>query len=286
MNGEFARRLLRQRRARLAGGVLLVVASLGVLAPWIVPHDPLYGALRDALKGPSTNFWLGTDDLGRDVLSRLLLATRVSLIAALQAVTLAFGIGVPVGLLSGYFPGRIGSLIMYVNDAIMSFPGLILAVVIVGMLGPSLTNAMIAIGIVYAPRVARIVRGSTLSVREENYVRSAAALGCSTSRIIIKHVLPNVLSPIIVQLTIMMGLAILAEASLSFLGLGVRPPTPSWGAMLGRGLNYFHADSTTVIAVGMVVSLVVLCLNSLGDGIRDALGQQQETLDKREVAKA
>lgn len=286
MNSEFARRLLRQRRARLAGAVLLVVVSLGILSPWIAPHDPLYGTLTDALKGPSSEFWLGTDDLGRDVLSRLLLATRVSLIAALQAVALAFGIGVPVGLLSGYFSGGIGSAIMYVNDAIMSFPGLVLAVVIVGMLGPSLTNAMIAIGTVYAPRVARVVRGSTLSVREENYVRSAAALGCSTSRIIIKHVLPNVLSPIIVQLTIMMGLAILAEASLSFLGLGVRPPTPSWGAMLGRGLSYFYGDPTTVIAVGIVVSLVVLCLNSLGDAIRDALGQQQETLNRRETVKA
>lgn len=286
MNSEFVRRLVRQRRARLAGGVLLIVVLLGVVAPWIAPHDPLYGSLTDALKGPSGDFLLGTDDLGRDVLSRLLLATRVSLVAVLQAVTLAFGIGVPVGLVSGYFSGRIDSAIMYVNDAIMSFPGLILAVVIVGMLGPSLTNAMIAIGTVYAPRVTRVVRGSTLSVREENYVRSAAALGCSTPRIIIRHVLPNVLSPIIVQLTIMMGLAILAEASLSFLGLGVRPPTPSWGAMLGRGLNYFYSDPTTVIVVGSVVSLVVLCLNSLGDAIRDALGQQQETLSKREVVKA
>src|SRR5690606_32136851 len=184
-------------------------------------------------------------------------------------------LGLPLGLVSGYFGGRVDNVIMRVNDALMSFPALILAVVIVGLLGPSLTNAMLAIGLVYAPRIMRVVRGSALSVREEVYVTSARATGCGPLRIIGRHILPNILSPLVVQTTIMLGLAILAEASLSFLGLGVQPPTASWGSILGRAFPYLNTTPVTVLAAGLTISVAVLAFNLLGDAFRDSLGRER-----------
>lgn len=270
----FLRRAVAQPRVVTSAAALLVLVLVAVVGPHVAPHDPLSGELSRAFQPPGDGYLLGGDDLGRDILSRLLLATRISLLAALQAVLIAFAVGVPIGLLSGYFGGLLDSVFMKFNDAAMSFPALILAIVIVGILGPSLTNAMVAIGAVYAPRVVRVVRGSTLAAREELYVKSAQAMGCAHSRVILRHILPNILSPLIVQASIMMGLAILAEASLSFLGLGVEPPIPSWGQMLGRSFQYLYRDPFSVVLVGAVISVTVLCFNVFGDGIRDSVGSE------------
>ncbi|RBY92976.1 ABC transporter permease [Blastococcus sp. TF02A-30] len=271
----FVRRFRRNKVGVAALALLVVVVLLAVFAPWIAPHDPNQGELSRALEGPSGEYWFGTDDLGRDVLSRLIHASRVSLVAAALATGVALLIGLPLGLISGYFGGWVDNVIMRFNDALMSFPALILAVVIVGLLGPSLTNAMLAIGIVYAPRIMRVVRGSALSVREEVYVLSARATGCGAPRIIGGHVLPNILSPLVVQTTIMLGLTILAEAGLSFLGLGVQPPTASWGSILGRAFPYMGRTPTTVIVAGLTISVVVLAFNLLGDAFRDSLGRER-----------
>ncbi len=222
-------RLSRRPVAVASAAFLLFIVFVACGAGFLMPHDPNVTALANANQGPSAVHLLGTDDLGRDVLSRVILGSRVSLIAAATAVIVAVLIGVPLGLVSGYFGGWVDGSIMRINDAIMSFPALMLAVTIVGILGPSLRNAMLAIGIVYAPRIMRIVRASALSIREENYVLSARAMGAGATRILLRHILPNLLSPLIVQVTVMFGTAILFEASLSFLGLGVQPPEPSWG---------------------------------------------------------
>jgi peptide/nickel transport system permease protein len=213
------------------------------------------------------------------VLSRLMFAGRLSLVASVQALAIALAIGLPLGLISGYIGGWVDTVIMRFNDALMSFPALILAVVIVGLLGPSLTNAMTAIGLVYAPRIMRVVRGSTLSVREEVYVQAARATGCSDARIITRHVLPNITGPLVVQATVMMGHALLAEAGLSFLGLGVQPPETSWGAMLGTAFPYLAQSPTPTIAAGCIISITVLCFNLIGDGLRDSVGRVRRAGD-------
>jgi len=273
--GSFLRRFRRNRVGVVALAVLVGMVLVALFAPLIAPHDPDQGELARALEGPSADHWLGTDDLGRDILSRLIHAIRVLLSAAAIAIGVALLLGLPLGLVSGYFGGRVDNVIMRVNDALMSFPALILAVVIVGLLGPSLTNAMLAIGLVYAPRIMRVVRGSALSVREEVYVTSARATGCGPLRIIGRHILPNILSPLVVQTTIMLGLAILAEASLSFLGLGVQPPTASWGSILGRAFPYLNTTPVTVLAAGLTISVAVLAFNLLGDAFRDSLGRER-----------
>lgn len=271
----FWRRFRRDKVALVGAGFLLFIVFLAVFGPTIAPKSPYTSVLSDALQGPSREYWLGTDDLGRDIFSRMIVATRVSIVAGVQAVAISVVLGLPLGLLSGYAGGWVDNVIMRVNDAIMSFPALILAVVIVGFLGPSVTNAMFAIGIVFAPRVMRVVRGSTLSVREEVYVKSAKAIGCGHLRIVTRHVLPNILSPLVVQVTLMLGIAILAEAALSFLGLGVQPPEPSWGGMLGRAFPYISTTPWAVVAPGMMILLTVLSFNLAGDGFRDSLGREK-----------
>ncbi len=272
---SFLQRFCRNRTAMVASIILVVIVLVAVFAPELAPHNPARSSLRAILKPPSTTYWLGTDDLGRDVLSRLIFASRLSLVASVQAVAIALIIGLPLGLISGYVGGWVDTIIMRCNDALMSFPALILAVVIVGLLGPSLTNAMTAIGLVYAPRIMRVVRGSTLSVREEVYMMAARATGCSVTRIITRHVLPNVTGPLVVQSTVLMGQALLAEAGLSFLGLGVQPPEASWGAMLGTAFPYLAQAPVPTIAAGTVISVTVLCFNLVGDGIRDSVGRMR-----------
>lgn len=271
----FVHRFHRQRLAVVALWFLVLIGLVVVLAPLIAPHDPNAIDVRRVLEGPSAEHLLGTDDLGRDVLSRLLFAGRISLLAAVEAVGIALLLGVPLGLISGYVGGWVDTVIMRFNDALMSFPALILAIAIIGFLGPSVTNAMVAIGIVYAPRLMRVVRGSVLSVREETYIEASRSIGCSPYRMIRRHVLPNVLSPLIVQTTLSLGLAILAEASLSFIGLGVQPPEASWGAMLGRSFAYLAEAPLFVISPGIAITLVVLSFNVVGDGLRDALGRDR-----------
>jgi peptide/nickel transport system permease protein len=276
---SFLRRFCRNGTAVVASVILVVVVLIAIFAPELAPHDPARSSLRNILKSPSATYLLGTDDLGRDVLSRLIFASRLSLIASVQAVAIALLIGLPLGLISGYVGGWVDTIIMRCNDALMSFPALILAVVIVGLLGPSLPNAMTAIGLVYAPRIMRVVRGSTLSVREEVYMMAARATGCSVTRIITRHVLPNVTGPLVVQATVLMGQALLAEAGLSFLGLGAQPPEASWGAMLGTAFPYLAQAPVPTIAAGTIISVTVLCFNLVGDGIRDSVGRMRRAED-------
>lgn len=271
---RFLRRFAGQRAAVVALGFLLLVGLVALLAPVLAPYEPDRGVLADALQGPSGEHWLGTDDLGRDILSRLLHAGRISLSAAFIAVGIAAALGFPPGLIAGYVGGRWDTAIMRVNDTLMSFPPLILAVTIVGVLGPDLVNAMVAIGIVYAPRFMRVIRAATLTIREEAFVEAATMMGSSPARTIRRHVLPNALSPIVVEITLSLGFAILAEASLSFIGLGVQPPSASWGSMLKSAFRYLADAPVFALMPGVAIFLVVLSLNMLGDGLRDSLGRE------------
>lgn len=275
----FFGRFCRNRVALVSLIVLLVIVLSAVFAPYLAPFDPAKSSLRNILKPPSMTHWLGTDDLGRDVLSRLIFAGRLSLVASVQALSIALVLGLPFGLISGYVGGWTDVVITRCNDALMSFPALILAVVIVGLLGPNLTNAMTAIGLVYAPRILRVVRASTLSVREEVYVQAARATGCSDARILSRHVLPNITGPLVVQATVLMGHALLAEAGLSFLGLGAQPPEASWGAMLGTAFPYLGQAPVPTIAAGCIISISVLCFNLIGDGLRDSVGRARRAGD-------
>lgn len=271
---RFRRRFLRERGAVVALAFLVVAVLCAIFAPVLAPHDPDAQSLSDRLQGFSREHLLGTDDLGRDVASRMLFAARVSLIAAVQATAVGVVLGVPVGLVAGYVRGWFDNLASRVADAVMSIPALLLALAIVGVLEPNLTSAMIAIGIVYAPRLFRVTRAAALAVREETYVEAARSVGSSPIRIVLGHVLPNVLSPLIVQISLSMGFAILFEASISFLGLGVQPPDASWGSMLGRSTRFFEQSPHLVIVPGVAIILTVLAFNVIGDGIRDSLGRE------------
>lgn len=270
-----ALRLLTQVLAtRLAGAGLAIlglvcVAALGapLLAPY-APNDQDYLALT---QGPGGAHWLGTDDLGRDVLSRLIYGSRVSLQVGIIAVGIALTIGVSLGLLAGYAGGFVDTVITRFTDAVQAFPGLILALAITAALGPGIGNAMIAIGFVSTPAIARLTRGQTLSIREREYVEAARVLGAPPLRIMARHIWPNVTAPIIVQATLLIASAIVTEASLSFLGVGVQPPTASWGAMLRTGSQYLEVAPWMGFAPGVAIFLTVLAFNFVGDGLRQAL---------------
>jgi ABC-type dipeptide/oligopeptide/nickel transport system permease subunit len=252
--------------------VLVFFVLCAVFAPLVAPHDPVKPNLAGGvLLGPSGAHWLGTDDLGRDVLSRLIYGTRVSLSVGLISVGIALGAGVLLGLAAGYFKGKTDMLIMRVMDALLAFPSLILALAITSFLGAGLGNAMIAIGLVAMPNYARLVRGQVIATSGREFVEAAHALGARDWRIIYRHILPNIMAPIIVQSTLNVATAILSEAGLSFLGLGVQPPTPSWGSMVAQGRGYLETAPWMIFAPGTAILLVVLALNFLGDGLRDAL---------------
>lgn len=269
--GAFARRLWKVRLAAVGLGIVLVLVICAVLAPVISPYEPNRQQLLKALEAPSTTHWLGTDENGRDVLSRILYGTRISLAAGIFSVSIALVLGVGSGLVSGYFGGRLDNLIMRFMDALLAFPTLVLALAITAALGPGLRNAMIAIGIVYTPLFARLTRGQVLSVREREFVEAARTLGAGHMRIMARHILPNVVAPLIVQVSLSIALAILAEATLSFLGLGVQPPEPSWGSMVSRGKDYLDMAPWLAFAPGGAILLAVIGFNFLGDAIRDAL---------------
>lgn len=271
---RFARRFGRERSAVVATGFLLLIIACALAAPLLAPYEPEAQSLGDRLQAMSWNHPFGTDDLGRDVLSRLLFASRVSLIAAVQATAIGVVLGVPIGLVAGYVQGFVDTLVSRVADAIMAIPALLLALAIVGILEPNLTSAMIAIGVVYAPNLFRVTRAATISVREETFVEAARSVGSSTGRIITGHVVPNILSPLVVQISLSMGFAILFEASISFLGLGVQPPDASWGSMLGRSTRFPESPHLVVIP-GIAILLTVLSFNVIGDGIRDSLGKER-----------
>lgn len=271
---RFTSRFLKQKAGVVAAAFLLLVVIIAAIGPLVAPLDPNEQNLGAILKYPSAEHLLGTDDLGRDVFSRLLFGTRVSLLAAVQATVIGVALGLPLGLIAGYLGGRTDRVIMFVNDAVMSMPGLLLAIAIVGMLGPGLTNAMVAIGIIFAPHILRIVRGSVLEVKEETYIEASRSIGTPMPRIIFQHVLPNVRSPFIVGVSLMAGRAMLNEASLSFLGMGAQYPEASWGAMLGRAFPYVDRAPFLIVFPGITIAVVVLAFNVAGDALRDSLGRE------------
>ncbi len=265
-------RTLTRNRLVIAGLVMCVLVVLvAIFAPLLAPYNPIANNVRAALQRPSSLYYFGTDRFGRDVLSRVIYASRTSLLVALVSTSLAAIVGVALGLVSGYFGGLVDTLAGRLMDILFSFPALLLAIAIAAMLGPSVKNAVIALAVVYVPLFGRIIRGSTLAERDKEYVEAARVLGASTPRIIFRHVFPSILSPLIVQGTITFSNAILIEASLSFLGLGTQPPNPSWGTMLAEGRSFLETAPWMSIFPGIAIMLAVFSFNILGDGIRDVL---------------
>lgn len=270
--------LLANRLAVAGLAVLALLVVVGIFGTWIAPYEINEIDIASRLQGPSAEHWFGTDELGRDVFSRVLVAARVSLQVGFIAVGFALTLGVPIGLIAGYYRGWIDAMLMRAMDILFSFPAILLAIAILAVLGPGIGNAMIAIGLVYTPIFARITRGSVLVVSEEVYVRAARSLGARDGRIIFRHILPNVLAPIIVQTTLSLAFAILSEAALSFLGLGVQPPNPAWGRMLSEGRNFFQQAPWMGIFPGVAILVTVMAFNFVGDGLRDALDPKQKSV--------
>lgn len=268
---EAWKRLLKNKIAMLGLTIISILVLVAIFAPVLAPYEPLKTDVIERLKAPSFSHWLGTDDLGRDILSRIIYGSRISIQVGVISVSLALVFGVSLGVLAGYYGGWIDSLVMRLIDIMLAFPSILLAIVIMAILGPQLSNAMIAIGFVNLPRFARIVRSSVLSVKEEEYVSAAQSLGASDFRIIMKHVLPNCLAPLTVQSTLSIATAILEAAGLSFLGLGAQPPTPEWGAMLSSGRSAIQIAPWVVAFPGLAIMITVLGFNLFGDGLRDAL---------------
>jgi peptide/nickel transport system permease protein len=264
-------RLLRRRGAMVGLVTVIFFILIAVFASSIAPHDPMLTSWSAVRKAPSMQHLFGTDEIGRDVLSRVIWGARASLLAGLVSVGIAISLGVPIGLLAGYVGGWVDSLISRFTDAMLAVPFLILAIALAAFLGPSLTNAMIAIGVSATPIFIRLTRAQVLSVKVEDYIEAARAVGNPHWRIALRHILPNILPPLIVQATLTIAAAIIAEASLSFLGLGQQPPAPSWGSMLNTAKNYVDNAPWMAIWPGLSIFLLVLSFNLLGDGLRDAL---------------
>jgi len=265
-------RLFAQRRTALIGAaILLILLFASLAAPLLSTHDPEKMMLSQVLRPPSREFPLGTDYLGRDIWTRILYGGRLSLMIGLLAVAVGLAIGVPLGAVSGYFAGRTDLFIQRIADVLLAFPGFLLSLSLVAVLGVGLQNVIIAVGIAALPSFIRLVRGSVLSIRELSYVEAARAIGVPNRAILFRHILPNAMSPVIVQATLNLGTAILLAAGLGFLGLGVRPPTPEWGTMLGEGRSYIFSAWHVATFPGVAIFLAVLGFNLLGDGLRDAL---------------
>jgi peptide/nickel transport system permease protein len=269
------RRLFRRKGAVVGLVVIAVMIVLALLAPLLAPYDPIATSWTLVRKPPSALHWFGTDDLGRDILSRVVFGTRASLMAGAISVGIAFGVGVPIGLLSGYRGGFVDALISRITDAMLACPFLILAIALAAFLGPSLSNAMIAIGITTTPIFVRLTRGQTLNVKMEDYVEAARAVGTPPWRIAWMHILPNIMPALLVQATLSIAAAIIAEAALSFLGLGQQPPLPSWGSMLNAAQRFLTNAPWMALWPGLGIFLVVLSFNLVGDGLRDALDPRE-----------
>lgn len=269
--GQGLKAVLRKPVTMVAGIFILLLVIMAVFAPILAPHDPYVQDLVNRLQPPSANHLLGTDDYGRDVLSRLIHGARISLTASLQAVSVALILGLPLGVIAGYRGGWVDSLITRVMDALMSAPSLVLAITIVAVLGSGITNAMLAIGLVMAPRFFRVARASTMDVRHETYIEAAIALGCRPGRTIIRHILPNVMPPVVLVISVSLGAAVAAEASLSFLGLGAKAPAASWGSMLSTAASNMQLAPYLVWPPGVMIFLTVLSFTYLGDGVRRSL---------------
>jgi len=258
-------------RAAFCLAYLVGLVLLSVLAPWVSPYSPTDQRVAMTLEEPTAAHWLGTDDLGRDVLSRLIYGAPASLYASFLAVSIATAIGAPFGLLAGLLGGWVDKIISRLIDTLLSFPGIVLAIGVTGALGIGLTHGMIAVGLVFSPMLARLARAQTLVVKNELYVDAARCFGATTPRILWRHIVPNAVQPIIVQITLLLAAALLAEASLSFLGLGVQPPQPSWGGMLARAYTYIDIAPEQMYAPGAAIFLTALAFNGLGESLRVAL---------------
>jgi peptide/nickel transport system permease protein len=269
------RRLVARKSAVLGLIVIVGFVAIAVLAPLIAPYDPTQQSWTAIRKPPSAQHWLGTDESGRDLLARVIFGARASLLAGVVSISIALSLGVPIGLLAGYGGKWIDALISRITDAMLAIPFLILAIAMAAFLGPSLQNAMIAIGLTATPIFVRLTRGQVLAVKVEDYVEAARAVGNPPLRIAVKHILPNILPALIVQATISIATAIIAEASLSFLGLGQQPPAPSWGSMLNTAQRFLTNAPWMAIWPGLAIFLVVLSFNILGDGLRDALDPKE-----------
>lgn len=280
----------RRRRSRLArylswspgGGLgvalITVLVLLAIFAPWLAPRDPYFMDGAHRLEAPGNSMPLGSDEFGRDILSRIIFGSRISIAVGLISVTIAAGIGAPTGILAGYFGGWFDQLTMRIMDVVFSFPAIVLAMAITAFLGPGLNNTMIAIGIVYAPSFSRVVRGPVLSVVETEYVQAARVIGANDARILLRHVVPNVMAPFIVAATVTFSFALLSEAALSYLGLGAQPPEPSWGTMLFTGKRFMEVAPWTSVFPGLAISLAVLGSNLLGDALRDILDPRMKVV--------
>ena len=269
------RRFKRYKPALVGLGFLAILAILAIFPGVFAPHPPNFAAPEVLGQGPSAAHWLGYDEIGRDELSRIIYGTRVALIVALLATLIAVTIGVTVGATAGYFGGWVDSLLSRLIDTIMAFPTLALLIALVAVVGPSLKTTILVIGATVWAAYARVARGDVLSIRERDYVLAARAVGANDRRIILRHIVPNIVGPIIVLATLAVGSIIILEAALSFLGLGVQPPTADWGNMLASGRGYVRTYPHIVIAPGVMISLTVLAFNLIGDGLRDALDPRQ-----------
>jgi peptide/nickel transport system permease protein len=263
---------LRGHEAFLAGlAIVCLLAGISILAPVLAPHDPTAIHASDGLAAPSSTYLLGTDNLGRDILSRIIYAARTSLLVALGSVLVAGVIGVPLGLIAGYAGGKIDSVIMRVLDAILAFPVILLAILVVATLGTQTINLILTIGFVFIPYFTRLVRGNVLTFKEREFVTASRASGADDRYLVTRVILPNILSPIVVQASLTMSLAVLIEAALSFLGLGVQEPTPAWGSMLQNSQLYLREAPWFVFSPGLCIFVSVLAFNLIGDGLRDLL---------------
>jgi peptide/nickel transport system permease protein len=269
------RRLLRHRVAMVGLVVVIAFIAIAILAPLIAPYDPARTNWAAIRKPPSAMFWFGTDENGRDILSRVIWGARASLLAGVVSVAIALAAGVPIGLAAGFLGGRVDALISRFTDAMLACPFLILAIALAAFLGPALENAMIAIGISATPIFIRLARGATMAAKVEDYVEAARGLGNPRWRVAVRHILPNIVPPLLVQATLAIASAIIAEASLSFLGLGQQPPAPSWGSMLNTAQRFMEQAPWMAIFPGLSIFVVVLAFNLVGDGLRDALDPRQ-----------
>jgi peptide/nickel transport system permease protein len=268
---ETWRRLKLNKAAMIGLGVILVLATSALLAPWISPYDPARIDVRARLQGPSVKHLLGTDNFGRDIFSRIVHASRISLIIGFVAVGIGAVFGGIIGAASGYYGGVLDNIFMRLMDVLLSIPQIILAIAIVGAMGASLLNLMIAVGVSVLPRYARLVRASAMALRDLEFIEAARATGASDLRIILQNIIPNCMAPLIVLSTLGVAQAILSAATLSFLGLGIQPPTPEWGSMLSDGRQFLRNAPHITIFPGLAIVMVVMALNMLGDGLRDAL---------------
>jgi peptide/nickel transport system permease protein len=265
------RRLVKSRGATSGGVIFGLFVFMALAAPLLAPYDPIRLNVVESLEPPSARHWLGTDQFGRDVLARVIYGARVSMAMGVVAVTISVVLGLALGLVSGYYRGTVDLLVMRLVDVMLAFPGILLALVIIAVLGPNLGSAMIAVGVSGMPLFVRVVRSSTLTVRALQYVEAAQAAGSGDARMLVRHVLPNVLTPVIVLVTLGIPAAIVAGAALSFLGLGVKPPTPDWGEMLSKGRAFMGTAWWLSTFPGLAIAVIVLAINRFGDGLRDAL---------------